>query len=222
MDGGGSGAASVWLASAGSDDLRSLFIYLRFDASVEDPGQLLTAAEWAALERLHRLDRALWRLLDGMPHPVRAPVPFDLDIFRGQPDVCVGDSASSTGGGSEVELGLGATAASLQASAGSGEGSSAVLLAQPASHRGGASDHARSDSSFSSVRRGSSESQGTASGKGATSDGTGGSELPSPAMEPPYLESQLTNAALLHRMEEMQRELGGLWGQVEEQYDTIG
>jgi hypothetical protein len=55
MDGGGSGAASVWLASAGSDDLRSLFIYLGFDASAEDPGQLLDAAEWAALERPHRL-----------------------------------------------------------------------------------------------------------------------------------------------------------------------
>ena len=106
MDGGGSGAASVWLASAGSDDLRSLFIYLGFDGGAEDPGQLLAAAEWAALERPHRVDRALRRLLDGLPHPVRAPVPFDLDIFRGQPDVCVGDSASSAGGGSEIELGL--------------------------------------------------------------------------------------------------------------------
>ena len=45
MDGGGSGAASVWLASAGSDDLRSLFIYLGFDGGAEDPGQLLAAAE---------------------------------------------------------------------------------------------------------------------------------------------------------------------------------
>eukprot|EP01047_Picozoa_sp_COSAG01_P029621 COSAG01_NODE_2036_length_8581_cov_18.016977_7_plen_105_part_00 len=74
----------------------------------------------------------------------------DLDIFHGQPDVCVGDSASSAGGGSEVELGLGATAASLQASAGTGNGSSAVLLAQPASRGGGASDHVGSESSFSS------------------------------------------------------------------------
>jgi hypothetical protein len=93
MDGGGSGAASVWLASAGSDDLRSVFIYLGFDAGAETPGQLLATAEWAALGRPHRLDRALRRLLDGLPHPVRAPVPFDLDIFRRQPDVCVSDSA---------------------------------------------------------------------------------------------------------------------------------
>ena len=85
MASSGGGTAAVWLGGADASDLLSLFRYLGFDAGGVDPAQLLAAADWAADARPHRLVRALRKLLDGAPYPVRAGVAFDDAAFRAEP-----------------------------------------------------------------------------------------------------------------------------------------
>ena len=112
----GGETAAVWLGGADASDLLSLFRYLGFDASGVDPAQLLAAADWAATARPHRLVRAVRKLLDGSPYPVRAGVAFDDAAFRDEPDIQLSLAGSSAGSraGSEPELlGLGASAATL-------------------------------------------------------------------------------------------------------------
>ena len=62
-----------------------------------DPAQLLAVAEWASDARPHRLVRAVRKLLDGAPYPVRAGVAFDDAAFRAEPDLhsVAGSSAGS-------------------------------------------------------------------------------------------------------------------------------
>ena len=93
MASSGGGTAAVWLGGADASDLLSLFRYLGFDAGGVDPAQLLAAADWAADARPHRLVRALRKLLDGAPYPVRAGVAFDDAAFRAEPDLQFGPTA---------------------------------------------------------------------------------------------------------------------------------
>jgi hypothetical protein len=92
MASSGGGTAAVWLGGADASDLLSLFRYLGFDAGGVDPAQLLAAADWAADARPHRLVRAVRKLLDGAPYPVRAGVAFDDAAFRAEPDILSGQS----------------------------------------------------------------------------------------------------------------------------------